>query len=495
MRTIGIEFCDEGFVAVEAAESKFHYIELESSSTESPGFVYYDGTRYICGRQAQIRSRVYPRYVTDQCWDQLSLRLSDLNVPGKAPRYSELAYRHLRMIWKHIQTGGPVGKVVFALPGNYLVGENGDDEKIGLILGIAQDLNIPLAGIVDMACASLAAEIKPIGLETGTTTVFHIDVHARSTFFSIMQLKPLLKRVRLATAPFGFHHIFAELNPKLANSFLSQTAFDVTHDAKTEQQFYNQTQNLLELFRDREEATIEMESLKRARKMSVYRDMAAKHLDPVTESLAQLAEKIVNDSGIAGEMKNIPIIFSERAAKIPGLPEKIASIIGGSITVSDFGSAARGAALIGQTASVFENLEEASITSSIDLEALGLIPASEDTPIELADHEVPVPFSKEKESEVELLPTHVVSDGIGHRIGPSGFNLGEILEDCPEGLSLARHSAGRLQLQLVDPIHGILLLNAQPGHHGEFIKPGDLLTFTPAEKTSPAEWLFIHCIS
>ncbi len=494
MRTIGIEFCDEGFVAVEAAESKFHYIELESSSTGSPGFVYYDGERYICGRQAQIRSRVYPRYVTDQCWDQLSLRLSDLNVPGKAPRYSELAYRHLRMIWKHIQAGGPVGKVVFALPGNYLAGEDGDDEKIGLILGLTQDLNIPLAGIVDMACASLAAEIKPLGIGAGASTAFHIDVHARSTFFSILQLKPLLRSVRLATAPIGFHHIFAELNPKLANSFLSQTAFDVTHEAKTEQLFYNQTQNLLEWFKDREEATIEMESFKRSRKMSVYRDMAAKYLEPVTESLAQIMGKVVKESWTAEEIKSIPFIFSERAAKIPGLAEKIASAIDCSITVTEFGSAARGAALIGKTASVFKNLEEASITSAIDLDQLGLAPASEKMNREPSDDNITVPSSKKNnEAGGEMAPTHVVCGGIGRRISQSGFNLGETFENCPEGFSLTRHSDGRVQLD--NSTNGVLLLNGQPAANGEFLKPGDLLTLALGleDGTSTAQWLLIHC--
>ncbi len=492
MRTIGIEFCDDGFIAVEAAESKFHFIELESSSTQSPGFVYYDGERYICGRQAQIRSRIYPRYVTDRCWDQLSLRLSDLNVPGKAPRYSELAYRHLSMIWKHIQAGGPVGKVVFALPGNYLLGDEGDDEKIGLILGIAQGLNIPLAGIVDMACASLLAEIKPLGIGAGAASAFHIDVHARSAFFSILQLKPQLRSVRLATAPIGFHHVFAELNPKLANSFLSQTAFDVTHEAKTEQQFYNQTQNLMEWFKDREEATIEMESFKRSRKMSVYRDMAAKHLEPVTESLAQIIGKVAKEYWTAEEIKKIPFIFSERAAKIPGLPEKIAAAIDCSITAADFGSAARGAALIGQTASVFENLEEASITSAIDLGQLGLAPAIEKTNGEPADDDVPAPASnKNKDTGAEMAPTHVVCQGIGRRIGQSGLNLGETLENGPERLSLTRNSDGRVQLE--NSTNGILLLNGQPARQGEILKPGDLLTLALDEGTSPAQWLLIHC--
>ncbi len=489
MRTLGLEFCDEGFTAVEATDTAFRVVDLEASSEESPGFVYFDGTRYICGRQAQKRSRIYPRFVTDRCWEQLSLRLSDLNVPGRAPpRYSELAYRHLRMVWERLQAGGPVGKVVFALPGNYLSSENGDEEKIGLILGIAQDLNMPLAGIVDMACVSLAAEMERLGIEG--QTAFHIDVHQRATFFSILELRPKIRRLRLAIAPIGFHHVFAELNPKLANSFLSQTAFDVTHDANTEQQFYNQTQNLLELFREQEEATIEMESLKRSRKMSVYRDTVAKHLEPVNESLAQLVDKSLKEVYSAGNEKSIPFVISERAAKIPGLAEKIAAAHNASIIVSEFGSAASGAALLGKASTVFENLEEAGITTSIDLRELGLDKVPTKEKMSESIDEVPSPIELARESEpAKTLPTHIVYKGLGARIEKDGFNLTETGGEGAIGISVKRLGDGRLQLE--NQTEGIVLVNGQAASNGVILNCGDVLTL--GQGSSRLEWLIVHC--
>ncbi len=482
MRTLGIEFCDEGFVAAETDESTNRILELESSGAESPGFVYYDGRRYICGRQAQKRSRIYPRFVTDRCWDQLSLRLSELNVPrGKSPRYSELAYYHLNMVWERIQAGQPVDKVVFALPGNFLAEDDGDEEKIGLILGIADDLKIPLAGIVDMACASLAADMARLGIKE--KLVFHLDVHQHSTFLSILEVGSSVRRSRLATAPIGFHHIFADLNPKLANSFLSQTAFDVTHNAETEQQFYDQVQNLLELFREQEEATIEMESLKRARKLSVYRDTAAKHLESINESLTNMVEKALKETGFARRNTEIPFVFSQRAAKIPGLAEKIASMSKCSISVAEAGSAALGAALFGKDAPVFEDLAEAEITTSIELGELGLPPVATAEIAEPPKQQISAPTGEE--GPAAPISTHIVCKGIGHPIGSSGYRFGE----SPRHISLKRLQNGNLQIE--NPGHLNVLLNGQPANNGEVLKPGDVLTLDGGRE--PLDWLLIHC--
>jgi hypothetical protein len=262
VRTAGLELCDAGVCATAVEGADAWLIPLENNGVSSPGYVYYDGERYICGRQAENRSRVYPRFVSDNCWDQLSLRVSDIKVEGKSPFYSELAFHHLQHIFKRIHQEGPVDKVVIALPGGFIAGD-GEEEKVGLVLGMIRHLKIPLAGMVDMAAASLVGHTR--SGEWRTPVAMHLDVHQRATTATVFKAGASVERVHLASIPVGYAQVYHEITPKLANRFLSLTAFDVTHDAETEQQFYNQVKTLLEYLKDHEAVTLEMGGTRRPR--------------------------------------------------------------------------------------------------------------------------------------------------------------------------------------------------------------------------------------
>ena len=196
VRTIGLELCDAGAYATAEEAPDSWLIPLENSGTSSPGFVYYDGERYICGQQAENRSRIYPRYVADNGWDQLSLRVSDITVAGNSPFYSELAYHHLQHVWKRIITDGPVGKAVVALPSNFLA-TTGDEKKTGLVLGMIQDLEIPLAGIIDMAAASLVGHTATVASDN--LRALHLDVHQRTSIVTAFDLSPSVRRRHVAS--------------------------------------------------------------------------------------------------------------------------------------------------------------------------------------------------------------------------------------------------------------------------------------------------------
>src|ERR1041385_8314152 len=158
MATLGIEMCDAAFQAALGTpnESKLLTVTDGSGAGDWPGFAYYDGQRYLFGRAAEDAWFVHPRRVAHTFWSRLSHESSTLGPIGKAASFSELSFHFLREFRDRVAaTGTPLDKIVLAVPGSYLKDAATEEEKIGLLLGMADELKLPLAGVVDMACAAL----------------------------------------------------------------------------------------------------------------------------------------------------------------------------------------------------------------------------------------------------------------------------------------------------------------------------------------------------
>ncbi len=500
MRTIGIELCDEGILAAEIDDEEKRLFPLEKLGYASPGFVYLNESGYTCGREAEFYARIYPRYVSDGFWDQLSLRTSDLNIPGKPPPYSELAFRHLDFIWKRLHIGGPVDKIVFALPGEYLIGEDGDEDKIGLILGIVEGLGMPLAGLVDTASVAIANTVHE--LSEIEDRALYLDIHHHATQITVVRLGATVARDRFHRSRIGYSQILNELLPKLANSFLSQTAFDVHHAAATEQDFYNQSRALLETLMESEEGTIELGGETRSRKMVVSRVLVERLLEKTNDSLTQFAARTLKEVRGESDSRVIPIFISERIARLPGLKSKLDALDGSLVYALPRGAPAHAAAHFGMASEVIEDLTETPLTLAITLRDYGFrtptktLQAAGDTETHVRTEEYPPADEGEAEigqsaEETSFSPSHIVFQGEAHKIDPIGFTIGNGLREETRGLNLPEQQNGvasehchiRLEtgrLILVNNTPGETSLNAQPAGEKEYLKAGDILTIGSA---------------
>ncbi len=525
MRTIGIELCDAGILAaLHLPEERI--INLEADDPDSPAYVYFDGKRYICGKEAENLCRIHPRLVSDACWDQLSLRKSGIDANGKTPVFSELAYHHLEHVWNRLRTESEsIDKVMLALPGDYLQGELGDEEKIGLLLGMAADLKIPLTGLIDMACASLLPQARDLAATGGR--VLHLDLHQHTAIITEVRLADgLQSRKVLRTSSLGYAQILAELVPKLANRFLSQTAFDVTHNAQTEQAFFCRTVDLLRSLKTAPEATMELEGRIRPRKMVVSREMLARFLDSKTSRLVQIAVKAAGGPGRA-EGPPCLLALTERARRIPGLKEKLEQTGKFRLNSLPEGAAAAGAARFGLEAPVVKDLADIPLFNKIPLvksERNSQIdgPASARHAPEqsrtgagatstktAADISVAVaikenPLEEENTSaQTDQNPTHVVLAGVAHPLVlEKEFLIGTSLPDGGKGLSISSEHSGiaglhcrirndkgraKLEAQTRDNTY----LNQQPVKGEALIKAGDVLTLGTGKNR--LDLMFIYC--
>ena len=149
--------CDAGFQAASCTTGDAQCLSVADAKgiVEWPGFAYFDGQKYIFGRAAEDQWFVHPRRVAHTFWARLAHEPSTIGPIGKAAPFSELAYHFFRDFMQRVSAASPSDKIVLAVPGAYLKDPGTEEEKIGLLLGMAGELKLPLAGIVDLACAAL----------------------------------------------------------------------------------------------------------------------------------------------------------------------------------------------------------------------------------------------------------------------------------------------------------------------------------------------------
>lgn len=497
INTLGLEFCDEGFLAAARVGEQERLVPLETDGPSSPGFVYFNGSDYLAGREAENLSRIHPRIVTDTCWDQLSLRPSIISARGKNPLFSELAFHHLKHLWSRLNERGlPAEKVVLALPGHYIAIEDDEEElEIGLILSMARDLKIPLAGIVDMACASIIPHLPSI--DTRPFTALHLDIHQYTIVVTVIRVSEVIERQHIVRfSDLGYAHIINELMPKLANRFLSQTAFDVTHDGKTEQAFYNQIRRLIDELRYAPECSLELGGLKRPRQMVVTLDSIARDLDTVNDSIVQVVSKA---SSIVGD-GYCSLYLTDRASRVPGLSNKLKGWKDCHLIHLDIASAAKGCATFAVDTPLVESLDQTPVLTQIPIdESVFVTPAPKPE-----ENALPVDATvdlKEPHPKGPPRPTHIVYEGISVPLEGDHFIIGTEIDNGQNGLRINldnkaiekqhchiyfTHEGLKIETEYADTTH----LNKQPIANTQYLATGDSITL--GNKEQLVELLLIH---
>jgi len=235
----GIELCDAGFFAARAQEGARQLVALEEGvpTRAWPGFIHRLGGEWVAGPAAENDWMVHPREVSHSFWDRLSLNEADL--PGSPPATcSELAYHFLKDFTHRVVTeSGPFQRLGLAVPGSYLQTPEDEELRIGLLLGIAQDLRLPLVAVTDLASAALAASSRAT---LGEGPVIVVDVHLHATELTRLEKRGgAWQRGKFLLMPnVGQVPILRHLMGTMGNRFLRQTAFDIQEDRRLEQVFY-----------------------------------------------------------------------------------------------------------------------------------------------------------------------------------------------------------------------------------------------------------------
>jgi hypothetical protein len=490
MSTLGIELCDAGFLtaACEADGAELVDVPDRAGAVEWPGFAYAEGNALTFGRAAEDMWFVHPRRIAHNFWARLAHEPSALNVGAKPQSFSELAFFFLREFTTQLKTMSPrFDQIVLALPGAYLKDAATEDEKIGLLLGMAGELKLPLAGMVDMACAGLC-DPHATGFNPALPVVV-IDLHLDGAELTLLTTdnERLTRKDFLHLPNAGLAQLLKQLTGTMGNRFLRHTAFDILEDGRIEQTFFRQTKDFL--VSGGSEYRFHINTSTRAYEMVAKREQLAMDTQAFTTGLVQSLQSFVRNSPHASEPCTIAL--SHRAAYLPCLESRLRTAGFGRLLRLPRGAGAVGAARVGESRMKLpQDLGDVSVETSVALaDTRRLVAQQWDARLQ-----------KIRDGSSHLVPTHAILGGLGHVIGRSPrftIGLAELGADLPLPTSFS--TAEDCAVPLVQE-NGRLWFTDIPngGEKGAEtavartpIEAGDRLTVRCG--TSTAEILFAHC--
>jgi hypothetical protein len=447
MTAIGLELCDVNVqAALSDGNAAVRPLVVPGGSTALlgwPAFIARDGNTFMYGRAAEDIWHIHPRKVCHNFLAHLSREASPLALDGKFLSYSQLGYFFLRDYGQQAFAGTPE-KLVLAVPGTFLKDAATEDEKVGLLLGMARELKWPLAGVVDMACAALCDPSLP-GVHASWPIVV-LDIHLDGAELTLFQTDRQLERTDFLLLPqSGFAQLLKQAVTAMGNRFLRHTAFDILADGRLEQAFYGQVKDFA--FGSLPEFHFQINTAKRAYEMTATRELLLADAQPFVAALATAVTTLLRKHAI--DVHACTLALTARASAVPGLETRFHQSGLHHLLRLPRGAAAQGAARLAADLPVPADVSDVPVLTRVAPEQANL---RRGAVWEMRLQRATIPSPRQ-------VPTHVIIDGIGHpllgngtvKIGsPSLPNVDVALpapfKATPDCLVLLVRDSGRLWL-------------------------------------------------
>ena len=286
-----------------------------------PGFALLDDDELTTGLKAFENARIKPRKIQNRFWSELTTdALPDRRFQHLSA--ADLVSRQLEQIWNAVAAAGD--RLVVAVPA-YMSGEN-----LGLFLGIANELDVPVVGLVDAAVAATRREFQ------GAVPV-HVDLGLHVTTLSRLKQGGQAQLDRSAIIDnSGMLALYDAWIRVISDAFVKQSRFDPLHTAETEQLLLDRLGDWLSAAAASERVDLEIE----------YRGIAhgveLESLDLISAA-GPVYQRIASQLRAIYRAEETPAIqLSDRAARMPGLADMLAARVGGEIFLLEPGATARG---------------------------------------------------------------------------------------------------------------------------------------------------------
>ena len=480
MNSLGIELCDAGLQAAvtDGGGEPQPMPGIGAGPLETMGLVYHDGRQFAFGAEAEANWYVNPRQVCHSAWGRLSREFSNLTVGGKAQSFSQLAFFQLRDFVSRLTV--PPDRIVLAVPGSYLKDPATEDEKVGLLLGMAGELRLPLAGIVDMACAALCD--PRLGYFDPGLPLVKVDVQLHGAEVTVLRKGEEMQRTEYAYLPgAGWAELLRHVTTSMGNRFLRHTTFDILEDGRIEQEFYRQCK--LFLLAGANEHHFQINTANRNYEMTATREQLVADAAAEVAQIVQGAHALLRKK--EGRAESCTVALSDRALLLPGLVERFRAQGLGRILRMPAGAAAAGASCL-----------------ALRWEApadLGDVRVETQAPLDLALRVRRSPWEsrlvKARRTPPAARPTHAICEGVGYPLGATAdFRIGSSPArpdlELPEEFNAAGEGC-LLHLQSEDG--QLWLIEAGEGDHSlrTAVQTGDRLAVRCG--ATEVEVLFAHC--
>ena len=379
MSTAAIEINDAGLLlAVDG--------ELRHSS---PGYALLDREPVVIGNEALRASRIEPLNVNNRFWNELDER--PLLVRAAAGRsHADLAYLHLAHLWSDV--AGSPRSVRFVVPATLR------PAQLALLLGIAREVRVPVAGFVDTAVA-LASTWPDSG------RLLCVDVHLHNTVITAVAVGERVRRERTEVARnVGWLDLIDTWMRMIGREFVARTRFDPMHRASLEQQLFDSLPGWLEQLQSADAVDIEAPFEGETHAVRLTREQFA------LEANALYTELLMRVHRLRTPGHATTIVLSDRAASLPGLAERFAEFNDCGVVRSAPGAAVAAACAMSESQEVEDTVQllcavpraEASVAARLPWRSLQLA----------------------RPADVVAAPSHLLYRGQAIALGPEPLRIG-----------------------------------------------------------------------
>ncbi len=409
-----------------------------------PGYAVAVRDSLHFGEEARARLRISPREAQRRYWAELA-ETTLAQPPGPCRSTADLVQRHLAALWA--QCGGTEAVLLGVMP-------EWSAAQLGLLLGIAGDIRMPVAGLVDTA---VAAARRPYP----GRTVWHLQATLGSAWLTRIEqagaMAVLGERERIERG--GIEALERGCAEFIARCFVTRSRFDPLHDAGSEQLLYDALPGwLAAAVRDtRVDTALEW----RGNRFEARFEAAA-----LREHVTQLCEPLLRRlRTLASPREPSVLLVHHRLADFPGLVEALLRLPACTPVLLEPGAAARGALRLRPEAQGDGALR---LTTALPWD------------------QSPQVFGADPPVAGAGMPTHVLFEGRAWRIADGPVHIGTGLSEGEYGIRLAPATQGVSRRQCAIQIEdGRVMVHDQSrfgtwlnGHRIEgaaVLEPGDEL--------------------
>ena len=200
----------------------------------------------ILGHAALEQAHLRPHEISNNYWTQLSSKSNTKYSINNA----EIAYRHLAFAWQQVNLINT--DAILIVPNTF------SKQDLGLLLGICNNLSIPVFALLSNAVLALRKRVsncKIIYLDIMQQNIVLNEIDHDEKTVAVKQVKK--------TLPYGKEKLVANIANNIAKIFIHKTRFDPMHSADDEQRFFDALPQWLSQFENRSvvECTFESNSL------------------------------------------------------------------------------------------------------------------------------------------------------------------------------------------------------------------------------------------
>jgi hypothetical protein len=286
-----------------------------------PGFALLEDDGIVTGREAWANASLKPRRIQNRYWTDLRLSaLADRRFSHLTA--ADLVSRQMEQMWQRAARDGD--RLALAVPA-YMKTDN-----LGLLLGIALDLGIPVVAMVDAAVAATRrqyAHAVPV----------HVDLGLHSAMLTRLRQEGQAQFERAEVIDdCGMLNLYGIWLRVIAETFVQQSRFDPLHTAETERILQDNILNWLAQASSSDSVQMQIEY----RGITHSAEIAS--LEFVT-SAGPVYQQIVSQLRALYRAEETPALqLSDRAARMPGLAETLKARVGGETFLLEPGATARG---------------------------------------------------------------------------------------------------------------------------------------------------------